>query len=236
MYYYHNNIVYNYLYRVLNKLLSICLIFTSNFFRNNGKVLMIHSIGENKRSFNVSETLFVEMLQFLSSKKVIKLENMSYEENYYALSFDDVRSSVYIKGYPLLKKYQIPFTLFVNCSLLDNLGYITTEQLIELSNDPLCTIGSHGMTHTKYFDKDRRELEYELSESKRVLELITNKKVNLFAYPYGSFTAVGLRNIYLSLKYYDIGFSSISIPIKSINFLPKSFLPRVNVNDKKVIN
>lgn len=195
---------------------------------------MMHSIGDNKRTFNISSFSFDRLLHFLSSKNVISLGNMNKETDYYALSFDDVRDSFYYNGYPLLKKYHVPFTAFVTCSLLDTEGHITTDQLKILAQDPLCTIGSHGLTHTKYVYKNRMELEYEFKESKQVLESITGIKVNLFAFPYGSFAAVGLSTIKFGLTCYDAGFSTISIPVTVTQLLPASFLPRINVTEKNL--
>ena len=62
---------------------------------------------------------------------------------------------------------------------------LTWEQIAELSKDPLCTIGCHTMTHCRLTINDVAALEYELGESKRLLEKHIGKPVTHLSYPYG---------------------------------------------------
>ena len=62
-----------------------------------------------------------------------KFKNWEREEDFYALTIDDVPENFYYNAYPLLKEASIPFTLFVNVSLLNKDGFITKEQLVEMS-------------------------------------------------------------------------------------------------------
>lgn len=59
------------------------------------------------------------------------------------------------------------------------------EQIEELAKDPLCTIGSHTMSHCRLIIKDEGSLQYELGESKRILEQHIGKPVENLSYPYG---------------------------------------------------
>ena len=58
-------------------------------------------------------------------------------------------------------------------------------QIGELARDPLCTIGSHTMTHSRLTITDGGALKYELEESKRILEQHIGKSVQHLSYPYG---------------------------------------------------
>ncbi len=64
---------------------------------------------------------------------------------------------------------------------------MTVPDLIEISQFPEVTIGSHSVNHAvmAYCTDDR--VRFELSESKRVLESWTGKPVRYFAYPEGRF-------------------------------------------------
>ena len=62
---------------------------------------------------------------------------------------------------------------------------LTWEQITELSNDPLCTIGSHTMSHCRLTITDIVSLQYELGESKKILEQHIGKPVEHLSYPYG---------------------------------------------------
>lgn len=46
---------------------------------------------------------------------------------------------------------------------------LTWEQIDELAKDPLCTIGSHTMTHCRMIMNDEKALSYELKDSKEIL-------------------------------------------------------------------
>ena len=72
---------------------------------------------------------------------------------------------------------------------------LTWEQITELSKDPLCTIGSHTMTHCRLTITDIASLQYELGESKSLLEQHVCKPVEHLSYPYGWKTDVSAEAI-----------------------------------------
>lgn len=72
---------------------------------------------------------------------------------------------------------------------------LTWEQITELSNDPLCTIGSHTMTHCRLTITDIASLQFELGESKKLLEQHIGKPVTHLSYPYGWKTDVSAEAI-----------------------------------------
>lgn len=153
----------------------------------------------------------------------------------YVVTFDDVYESVYQYAFPFLKVNNIPFTLFVNLSLLDTPKYITTNQLVEMANTELCTIGSHGMHHVFFRNLTKDKCKSELRESKVTLEKIINKPVDFFAFPYGSLVACSFNNI-KEVKKSDYKMSFLTIPSGVWNspIINKYFLPRINVT-KKII-
>ena len=72
---------------------------------------------------------------------------------------------------------------------------LTWKQIAELSKDPLCTIGSHTMTHCRLTITDIASLQYELGESKSLLEQHIDKPVEHLSYPYGWKTDVSAEAI-----------------------------------------
>lgn len=63
---------------------------------------------------------------------------------------------------------------------------LTESELKKLSESPLITIGAHCVTHPSLRALDIREQEEEIGESKDRIEEIIGKKINLFAYPFGT--------------------------------------------------
>jgi peptidoglycan/xylan/chitin deacetylase (PgdA/CDA1 family) len=153
----------------------------------------------------------------------------------FMVTFDDIYESVYRSAYPFLRENNIPFIIFVSTELIDKPKYITTNQLLELSSDPLCTVGSHGCRHVMFRYLQEQEVAEELKNSKNYLENLTGKKVDCFAFPYGRIVECSPRNIrQLSHSDYLFGFSAIKGNLKVQRFCSKFFLPRINVEEKMI--
>ena len=166
---------------------------------------------------------------WLKSKNTIRLENWEREEDFYALTIDDVPENFYYNAYPLLKEASIPFTLFVNVSLLNKDGFITKEQLVEMSKCELCTIGSHGVSHGEFALFSWKQALRDLKDSKCELEQIIGKPVEMFAFPYGSYYACGYANKHLAGDVYKYAFGTVACPITKPSLLKIYYLPRINV-------
>jgi peptidoglycan/xylan/chitin deacetylase (PgdA/CDA1 family) len=65
---------------------------------------------------------------------------------------------------------------------------MTAEQIRKLSASPFANIGSHGYYHNDLVKININDTVEELVFSKQYLENITEKTVNSFAFPYGSYT------------------------------------------------
>ena len=62
---------------------------------------------------------------------------------------------------------------------------LTWEDIKYLQNTGLCTIGSHGISHTSFTGKDNIVLRNELLESSKLIENQTGHNVQHLAYPFG---------------------------------------------------
>jgi peptidoglycan/xylan/chitin deacetylase (PgdA/CDA1 family) len=76
-------------------------------------------------------------------------------------------------------------TLFVVAGFVGRDGYLSATELREMSQHPLVTIGSHGLGHRHFTRLAKEEAQFELMESRRVLEEIVGAPVDLLAWPYG---------------------------------------------------
>jgi peptidoglycan/xylan/chitin deacetylase (PgdA/CDA1 family) len=70
---------------------------------------------------------------------------------------------------------------------VDFFNGMTVEQLRRCADHPLLTIGSHTLSHPFLTQCDSSSLTFELCESKKLLESLTQKSVDLFAYPTGDY-------------------------------------------------
>lgn len=218
--------------RAFGKILQMSFEFLSKYSCIKGKVLMLHNIGGNGSEFDLSIEQFSLLLEKLRGKNLIRLENWEREENFFAITIDDVPMSFYNNAFPLLKAYGYPFTIFVSVSLIDKPGYITTAQLKEISEYPLCTVGSHGVNHTFFAELNTQEAIDDLKKSKDELEFLVKKNVALYAFPYGSYYACGFRNKNIVSRLYKYGFGTVECPITVPLLFKRYFLPRINVTTK----
>ena len=207
----------------------------SKIFAPQGRVLMLHWVGdeiqdEETEPYRISTEQCRRFLVWLKSKNTIRLENWEREEDFYALTIDDVPENFYYNAYPLLKEASIPFTLFVNVSLLNKDGFITKEQLVEMSKCELCTIGSHGVSHGEFALFSWKQALRDLKDSKCELEQIIGKPVEMFAFPYGSYYACGYANKHLAGDVYKYAFGTVACPITKPSLLKIYYLPRINVD------
>jgi len=168
------------------------------------------------------------LLEQLREFKPVKIfDILECENKSFAISFDDVYSNVYKYAVPILRKYKIPYTIFVAYCNLDKENYLSKKELIDLSEDGLCTIGAHSLNHSLLrFDKNSYR---EIKESKIELEKIIGKEIDVFAYPYGSLYACSKKNMFEVKKSgYKYGFSTLKQAINCNTKKNIYFLPRIN--------
>jgi len=105
---------------------------------------------------------------------------------------------------------------------------LTWQQIIELSQDPLVTIGSHTVNHFPLDSLTTEKSTYEIAQSKKIIESHIDKEVKHFCYPLGSH---GKKEIEI-LKNTTY---TTSTTIKMANIFPENLehpfsLPRIMIN------
>ncbi len=108
---------------------------------------------------------------------------------------------------------------------------LSWDDLKELSENSLVTIGAHTVNHIALKEISEEQCRYEMEESKTILEKELNIKVDHFSYPFGKKSEVGIREFQLAK---EVGFKSCTttrlgaVFIEHRNFLES--LPRLSVN------
>jgi peptidoglycan/xylan/chitin deacetylase (PgdA/CDA1 family) len=107
------------------------------------------------------------------------------------ITFDDGFAGVYKYAFSVFKKYNFPAAIFVTIDKVDTHKPgeegLTWDQIKEMSDSGLITIGSHTLTHRGLASVNLPLLRKELRESKEILESKLGKEINFFAYPLGSY-------------------------------------------------
>lgn len=225
---YYKHVFIKRLYRHFKEKLEL-----SSYKRNdNSVILMFHSVlkqEETKKSFYIDETVFNNFL--LHYKEYIKpiSETLAHPEKHYiSITFDDVRDDVYRNAVPLLKNANIPFTLFINTSLIGTDGYLSLSQLLELSKMNIVTIGSHCVNHKPLKNLNFDSKFKEIVDSKTILEKITKRPIEEIAYPYGQCDRTTIK---LVSQHYSYGLISYGGLFNKEKGDKKYQIPRQNVDD-----
>lgn len=108
------------------------------------------------------------------------------------ITIDDGYKSFYEKGLPLLKKYGLPATLFINTETIGGNDYMGWAELTTAMKTNI-EIGNHTHSH-RYFMNVPRPDRYtifkdEIAQSQALIEKHLQIKPVVFAYPYGEFDA-----------------------------------------------
>jgi len=114
-------------------------------------------------------------------------QGKSFARKSIVITFDDGMEDNYTNAYPILKEYNFPATMFVSSHFIDLEGYMTWNQLREMSENNI-TIGSHSRYH-KHIPDLSPEAQYEaIFESKKHIEVKLGRRVDYIAYPFGGFS------------------------------------------------
>ena len=123
-----------------------------------------------------------------------------YDKKFISITLDDGYEDNLTVAYPIFKKYNIPFCIFIAksyiCEGRNPYTFMTEDQIREINKDPLCTIGSHTVTHRRLYNLAPEVQLQEIIECKAWLEEILQEPVPYFAYPYGSYTTVTLKALH----------------------------------------
>ena len=145
------------------------------------------------------------------------------------LTFDDVFRGVYENVFPIMKERGLPFVIFPAISLIGKEGYINEKMLLEMLEYEGTYLGTHSKTHCVLKEISKEQSVEEIEIPKRILEKKTGREIEIMAYPYGSLSEVGKREIRIVKKCYKFAFSTLQTCVWS--YVNPHFIPRMNMNE-----
>jgi len=136
---------------------------------------------------------FEEQMAYLYEKgyNVLWIDDMvrpqTMDSKKCAITFDDGYIGNFNYVYPILKKYGYPATVFISTKYVSMLKqWMNWDQLRELASRGF-SIQSHTVSHPALEELEDRDIFYELSESKKIIEREIGKDVKYLSLPYGSY-------------------------------------------------
>lgn len=166
---------------------------------------MYHNI-DNEVVFNtISLEFFEEQIIYLISNKRFRivsineyLENLNIKNsNTITLTFDDAYESIKSKVLPLIKKHNIPITVFIPVNIVGKhntwdtkngntqINILNWSEIRALKNENLITFGSHGLNHISLGNVDSKTIINEIFYSKQILENELGTAIEYFSFPFG---------------------------------------------------
>lgn len=179
-----------------------------NFLRQNYVVpiLMYHSISPQQnpyiKSLIVSPQNFQRQMRFLKNNRynVVTLEALAdlikkkkrIPPRTLAITFDDGYKDNYAYAFPILKKYNLPATIFliVNEISRPQNDRLNWDEIKAMQDTGIITFGSHSLGPQPLLNiKSEEDLRKQIFDSKRILEERLGRGVSAFSYPEGRFNA-----------------------------------------------
>lgn len=170
-------------------------------------VLQYHHIsGDTPKSTSITPGLFAEHMRWLREHEYAVVDmgqlvawmkqGKPLPNKAVVITFDDGYSSIYDNAWPILKKYQWPFTVFINTQHHDdkNAKYMSWKQLQEMAKGG-ATIGNHSVSHDHMVRRLPEETDEqwhtrtteEIASAQKTINRTLGKQLNVFAYPYGEY-------------------------------------------------
>ncbi len=155
-------------------------------------------------STNISAEIFSQQLAVLKQQniKVLSLgevaRRLAAEEPLpdkgAAICIDDAFSSFAAVAMPILREYGFPVTLFVNTDAVGTRGYLSWDELRQLSDEGV-EIGNHTATHDYLVDLQageslsrwKQRVEQDIAKAENLYAEQLGQVPQIFAYPYGEY-------------------------------------------------
>lgn len=186
-------------------------------------VLMLHMVTEEMPEdkslggLYITQDMLRRYVEYFSEKYTIVSLDEAYDiiknnrdvenPNLLAFTFDDGYENNYTLAFPVFKEFNVPANINIIAKYTDEgyEGYLTWEQVKEMSDSGLITIGSHTYNShyyttdvngedkpvlaaflSKESDSERKERIYsDLELANSMISNVTGKRVNIMVYPYG---------------------------------------------------
>ena len=160
---------------------------------------MYHRFEENKYpSTNIKindfkihlNTIKSEGLHFLDPKNFN--QNLKNEKNKrkILLTIDDAFLSFYENAWPILKRREIPFILFISTREVGNYGYMTWDHIREIEKEKFVHIGNHSHSHDYLIDFDKKKIVEDINKSIEIFKKEIGYNSNFFSYPFGEYSLI----------------------------------------------
>ena len=198
---------------------------------------MYHRFEENKYpSTNIKIVDFVKHLEMIKQNEIKFINPSNFEDELknnkkqrkVLITIDDGYQSFYKNAWPILKKSEIPFILFVSTREVGKKGYMSWEDIREIDKYDFVEIGNHSHSHDYLIDFTEVDIKDDLKKSISIFKDQLGKNSIFFSYPFGEYSSA-LKDIVI-----DLGFKYAFGQHSGVVDYTKNFfeMPRFPINEK----
>ena len=199
--------------------------------------IMYHRFEENKYpSTNIKIVDFVKHLEMIKQNEIKFINPSNFEDELknnkkqrkVLITIDDGYQSFYKNAWPILKKSEIPFILFVSTREVGKKGYMSWEDIREINKYDFVEIGNHSHSHDYLIDFTEVDIKDDLKKSISIFKDQLGKNSIFFSYPFGEYSSA-LKDIVI-----DLGFKYAFGQHSGVVDYTKNFfeMPRFPINEK----
>ena len=171
--------------------------------------IMYHRFEENKYpSTNIKIVDFVKHLEMIKQNEIKFINPSNFEDELknnkkqrkVLITIDDGYQSFYKNAWPILKKSEIPFILFVSTREVGKKGYMSWDDIREINKYDFVEIGNHSHSHDYLIDFTEVDIKDDLKKSISIFKDQLGKNSIFFSYPFGEYSSA-LKDIVIDLGF-----------------------------------
>lgn len=133
---------------------------------------------------------------FLTLEDIYKYkgEKIGLPEKNITITMDDGWKGCYTEAFKVLKKYNVPATIFIVEELVGTSGYFTWEEAKEMYDTGLVKIHVHGKKHIDYSNVKKETIIADYNHTHEKIEEVLGEKIQkIMAYPAGKSTQNSIK-------------------------------------------
>ena len=144
--------LYIYLFLIIGLIFLVFIIYNKTR-KNFVLCLMYHSVDNEKGKGGIFVDEFQEHIKWIKDKKTFKMEelkNLNYTlpQNSILITFDDGYKNNYTLAFPILKKYNMKATIFLNTKFIgEDEAYLNWDEIKEMYQSGLIDFQLHTHSH-----------------------------------------------------------------------------------------
>ena len=180
------------------------------------RLLVYHQVGAGLgREMEVTEQVFNSQMEWLRERReVVSLDEAwrrrteADSDRMVVLTFDDGYDDMYRLAFPVLKKFELPFVLYLTTNPTESGEALfaggqaepcTWDRVEDMATSELMTLGAHTHTHPDMRDISVEQAFEDLGTSNDLIQRRMGVEPQHFCYPYGFWSEAGdvaVRDMY----------------------------------------